>query len=283
MAAIQDISDLINKSTSGNNGNPQNIFWHKVNRVAGVAATNPIAGRLASLWRYDGQPGGGSIPTVGEITTSATSGAMPIVSATGGRDLYMTQAWGTGTVAGTLLLYDRLYHIGGLNGTTTTAQTVQGSPASPQLTRNVSGLGNFAFVEIYTAIGTTSRNITMSYTNELGVSGRTSVATAIGAAGFLEISRVILLTLQSGDKGIQSVQSVTINTSTGTAGNFGVTIGKIIGYIGVGAPGAPGWRDYIVGLPGIPLIEPGACLSLLWSPNTTTAPEVLGGFSLVES
>jgi hypothetical protein len=43
MAAITDLSDLINLQTGGNNGNLENIFFHKVPRVAGVAATAPMA------------------------------------------------------------------------------------------------------------------------------------------------------------------------------------------------------------------------------------------------
>ena len=48
MAAIADLSELINLQTGGNNGNPENIFYHKVGRVAGAAATAPAA-RLSTI------------------------------------------------------------------------------------------------------------------------------------------------------------------------------------------------------------------------------------------
>lgn len=278
MAAIADLSDLINRSTGGASGTPQNQFWFKSARINGAAATANIAGRPASLWRYDGHPGAGAIPGAVAVPTNATAGALPFASPGGGRESWMVQAWATSLVGGTLLLYDRLLHIGGLSGTVTGAQTVGGV-----LTRNTGGAGNFVMAEIYTIIGTTARTITMSYTNQAGTTGRVSTAVAVGGTGFREVTRAILLPLQANDTGVQAVATTTLSASTGTAGSYGITVCKPIAYIGVGAPGAAGWRDYITGLPGIPQIEAGACLSLLWFPQLVTAPELFGGYSIVEA
>lgn len=278
MAALTDLSDLINRASGGNAGTPQNVFFFKAARVAGAAATAPIAGRPASLWTYDGHPAGGSTPGAVAAPDNTTAGALPFTSAGGGRASWLTQAWATGLVGGTIVLYDRLLHIGGLSGTVTTAQTVGGT-----LTRNTGGAGNMVMAEIYTIIGTTGTTITMSYTNQSGTSGRTSTAVAIGATGFREVTRAIVLPLQSGDTGVQAVASATVLATTGTAGNFGITVFKPLAYLAIGAPGAPGWRDFITGLPGIPAIDSGACLSLLWFPATTTAPEIFGGYSIVEA
>lgn len=277
MTALTDISDLINRSTGGNNGTPQNVFWHKQPRIAGAAAPSPIAGRPASLWQYDGQPSAGAAPTTVAAPTNATTGALPFTSAGGGRESWMTQAWATALTGGTLILYDRLLHIGGLSGTVTTAQTVGGT-----ITRNTGGKGNFAFAEIYTQIGSTATTITMSYTDQDGNSGNTSTGVVFGGTNFREATRAIFLPLAANDSGIQSIQSVTLAASTTTAGNFGIVMGRILAYIGVGVAGAAGWRDYITGLPSIPKIDDGSCLSLLWMPIGTTAPEILGGFSIVE-
>lgn len=278
MAAIADLSDLINRSTGGNSGTPQNVFFHKVARVAGAAATAPIAGRWASLWTYDGQPAGGSAPGAVAAPTNATTGALPFTTAGGGRESRMVQTWATGLVAGTVLLYDRLLHISGLSGTTTTAQTVGGT-----ITRNTGGAGNMAFIEVYSIIGTTGTTVTMQYTNSAGTGTRVSTATTIGGTGYREVTRAIMMPLQAGDTGIQGVDNIDLLASTGTAGNIGLTVFKPLAYCGIGASGAFGWRDFVTGLPGIPQIEDGACLSLLWSPSTTTAPEVFGGYSIVEA
>ena len=168
MAAITDLSDLINLQTGGNNGNPENIFYHKVPRVAGAAATNPIGGRGCSFWTYEGMPTGGAVPTTGSIPNRTTQGAIPFTPATGGRDKHLINTSITPFISGVYLLYDRLFHEGGLDGTSTAAQTVQGSPASPALTRYTGGTGNIAFYEIYTQIGATTTTLTMTYTNQAG-------------------------------------------------------------------------------------------------------------------
>jgi hypothetical protein len=277
MAAIADLSDLINRATGGASGTPQNVFWYKSARIAGAAATATIAGRPATLWRYDGHPGAGAIPGAVSVPTNATQGALPFTSPGGSRESWMIQNWATGLVGGTLLMYDRLLHIGGLSAVTT-SHTIGGT-----LTRNTTGQGNFAMAEIYTAIGATARTITMSYTNQAGTDSRTSTAVAIGSTGFLEATRAILLPLQATDTGIRAVASATLSGTTGTAGSWGFVVGRPIAYIGIGAPGAAGWRDYITGLPGLPKIDAGACLSLLWFPQTTTVPEFFGGYSIVEA
>jgi hypothetical protein len=281
MAAITDLSDLINRQTGGNNGTPENVFFHKVPRVAGAAATAPIAGRACSLWTYDGMPAGGATPTAAAIPTSTTTGAIPFTNAGGTREKWLISANITPTVAGVYLLYDRLFHIGGLNATLTTAQTVQGSPATPALTRNTSGDGTFAFYEIYTIIGATAATLTMTYTNQAGTGSRTSTIN-IGSTGFREVTRAQRIPLAAGDSGIQSVRQIQLSASTTTAGNFGITIARPIAWIPVGAAGIAGWRDYTTGLPGIPKIDNDACLSLMFIPGAATATELFGMVGMVE-
>jgi hypothetical protein len=86
MGIITDLSDLIHRQSGGSNGSPENIFFHKVPRVAGVAATVPIAGRGCSLWTYDGMPAGGAVPTSGAIPDRSTTGAIPFTPAGGSRE-----------------------------------------------------------------------------------------------------------------------------------------------------------------------------------------------------
>jgi hypothetical protein len=281
MAAITDLSDLINRQSGGNSGTPNNLFYHKVPRVAGVAATAPIIGRGCSLWTYDGMPAGGAVPTSGAIPDRTTTGALPFLVATGGRDTHLIGASITPVTAGVFLLYDRLFHIGGLSGTSTAAQTVQGSPASPALTRNTGGAGNMAWYEIYTIVGTSAAVMTMNYTNQAGTSGQTSTIN-IGTTGFREVTRAQRIQLAAGDTGIRAINTVTLSTTTGTVGNFGITIAQPLAWIPVGAAGTAGWRDYTTGLPGIPVINPDACLALMFIPAAATAPEVWGSLATIE-
>jgi hypothetical protein len=281
MAALTDLSDLINRQSGGNSGTPNNLFWHKVPRVAGEAATAPIAGRGCSLWRYDGMPAGGAVPTVAAIPDRTTTGALPFLVATGGRDTHLIGASITPLTAGVYLLYDRLFHIGGLSGTSTADQTVQGSTPSPALTRNTNGQGNIAWYEIYTAIGTSSQTLTMTYTDQDGNTGQTSTIN-IGATGFREVSRAQRIPLAAGDTGMRAVEKVKLTASTGALGNFGITIAQPLAWIPVGVAGTAGWRDYTTGLPGIPVINPDACLALMFIPAVATAPELWGCLATVE-
>lgn len=281
MAAITDLSDLIHRQSGGSNGSPNNLFFHKVPRVAGVAATAPIAGRGASLWTYDGMPAGGAVPTAVEIPDRSLQGAIPFTAATGGRDLHLIGASITPLTAGVYLLYDRLMHIGGLSGTSTADQDVQDEPPSVAITRNTGGKGNIAWYEIYSIIGTSGTTLTMTYTNQAGTSAQTSTIN-IGSTGFREVTRAQRIPLAAGDTGIRAIEKVKLTATTATAGNFGITLAQPLAWLPVGSAGTAGWRDYTTGLPGIPVIDPNACLALMFIPAVATAPEVWGCLATIE-
>jgi len=281
MAALTDLSDLINRMSGGNSGTPENIFFHKVPRTAGAAVTGPIAGRGASLWIYDGMPAAGATPGATSIPNKTTTGAIPFTAPGGGREKLLIGASVTPVIAGVYLLYDRLLHVGGLNATLTTDQTVQGTTPSPALTRNTGGVGNMAFYEVYSLIGSTATTLTMTYTDQDGNTGQTSTI-SIGGTGFREVTRMQRIPLAAGDSGIRAIDKIALTATTGAAGNFGVTIAQPLAWIPVGAGGSMGWRDYTTGLPGIPAIDSNACLALMYIPNVATATELMGCLSFVE-
>jgi hypothetical protein len=271
MAAFNDLSDVINRMTGGNSGNPENIFLWIDNRIDSVAASATVAGKWTSLWRYNKSRGGsGAVPSTPVAPDNTTRGGLMHTDASGGRDKWLLGHGAISSAPGALLLYDRLLHDGGLLGNNTSAQTVGGT-----LTRNTGGEGNQIWVEIYTLIGTTATTITASYTNQAGVSGRTTKPVAIGGTGNREAERMLPLPLQDGDTGVQSVQTITLAGTTATAGNIGITIIKPIGIAIITASGTGFWRDYVSGLPGLPKIDPGACLSAAILMNSTTAPQML--------
>lgn len=266
MAAITDLSDLVNRMTGGNSGTPENIFAFKAFTIAGTA-DSWNAGGLYSTWLYDGFPGPGSAPGAAAIPTSATAGAIPFTNPGGGRTKWLVQASaiaGDTSAVGGLLLYDRLLHISGLSGTTITAQNVQTSSPTPALTRYTGGTGNQIMVEIYTAIGTTARTITASYTNQAGTTGRTTPAFPIGGSSggpTQDANACFILPLQAGDTGVRAVESVTISASTGTAGNFGVNIIHPLSWLLPNYSGGNAQRDFTVGPGGLPEIQTNACLA----------------------
>ena len=286
MAPIADLSTLINKVSGGGGGTRETIFLFKTNRVAGATASVLVTGRLNSLWRMDGTPQGGDVPTSAAIPDNTTNGSLKQTSNTSGYEKFIYSYCMSSLNAASFILYDRLMHCGGLSGTVTTAQTVQGDPASPGLTRyntNSTCVGNMIMVEIYTALGTTQRTITASYTNQAGTANQTTIATPIGSANFNNAYRAFFLPLADGDTGVQAVKDVTISASTGGPGNFGVSIVRPLAMIGTMETGGTGFRDFTVGLPGLPEVESGACLAMLVIPSNNANYECYGGLSLVES
>jgi hypothetical protein len=282
MAAIADLSALINRMSGGNSGTPENEWFYVSGRASGAAATATITGRWCSLWTYDKSYGTGAAPGAAAVPTNATTGALPITNPGGGRQKWLVQAACNSLTSGTVLLYDRLLHVSGFNGTLTTAQTVQGASPSPAITRNTSGVGNFAFYEIYTIIGTTGTTLTMTYTNQSDVNTRTSTIN-IGATNFREVSRAQFIPLASGDTALKAIDKIQLAASTTTAGNFGITMGRPLAYLPIGVAGGTGWRDFTTGLPGIPEIDTNACLSFLWLPSSTTPTELFGCLSTIEA
>lgn len=282
MAAIASLSDLVNRMSGGNNGTPETVFAFKVARASGVAPATPSAGRAFSYWTYDGMPAAGAAPTAGAIPTRTTDGALPFTAPGGSRQKWLVNVAAVPVIPGTLVLYDRLYHIGGLSGTLTTDQTVQGSTPSPALTRNTGGVGNHVFYEIYSQIGSTSRTLTVTYTDQDGNTGQTTTIN-IGGTDFAAATRIQRIPLAAGDTGVRAVEKVAINASTGTAGNFGITIARPIAQISIGTVSSGNWRDFTTGLPGLPEIDSNACLAMYYTPATASLSEMWLTYSMVEA
>jgi hypothetical protein len=180
------------------------------------------------------------------------------------------------TIGVHFILYDRLLHCGGMSGTVTTAQNCGGS-----ITRYTDGLGNKIWLEIYTTVGATPQTVTAIYVNENGAT-HTTQATAIGGATLDKTqSRIIALPLQAGDRGVKSVTSVTLSGSTGTAGNFGVTIAHPLCTTMFGI--VSGLERIFDGYPSAIEILTDACLGIAEFGARGIIPNVYGQISFVEA
>lgn len=178
----------------------------------------------SSLWRSVGKPDQGAVPTTAAAPDRTTLGTIQQPNAGAGNEQFLSLFHLQAQNRSAILIADRLSHQGGLSAIVTTAQTTNLPTAA--LTRYTTGEGVFAAVEIYTIIGTTATTITMSYTNSAGTSGRTSQPVVFGGTNRREVSKLIPMSLQSGDTGVRAVASVTVLATTGTAGAFGVTLYK---------------------------------------------------------
>jgi len=278
MAAIQNLSDLVFLLTSGA---AQHIFDYKDARVGAGGAASPVAGRLTSLWQYNGARGQGSVASAsGENPVNTTNGSLKQVDPAGGKQLWLVGVAAACNAVGTLFLFDRLAAESGNSGTVTTAQTLTG--CSVNRYTGAESVGNQIFIEITTAVGATGTTVTASYTNQDGTAGRTTTATSFGATGLNEAQRLIMLPLQAGDTGVRSVESVTVLATTGTAGDFTVLILRPLPVLPLPVIGQGAVRDSISGLPGLIEIKTDACLQWAWLANTTTVPSFHAHVVLVE-
>ena len=124
MAAISDLSDLINRRTGGNSGAPEDIWVYLDGRVGAAGATAPVAGRYTSFWQYNkNRMGQGAAPAASAVPTNATNGSLGQTNPAGGAQKFLTGSGCSFNANCGIFVYDRLVHSGGLSGVTTTAQT----------------------------------------------------------------------------------------------------------------------------------------------------------------
>ena len=240
-----------------------------------VSMTAKAAGTFQSLWTAAGLPAAGANPAslAMVIPTSATAGALPFVNPAIGLS-YISKIGSSQQTIGTLILYDRIAHSSGLNGTLTTAQAVNGAA----LTRHTTGEDVELFLEVYAPTGATASNVTISYTNSAGVAGRKTPAVAMQVTPV--VGQMLPIPLQEGDTGIKSVQSVTLSASTATAGNFGITLVKRIAEIPITVAGAGVVLDPFA--LGFPQIENDACLSFMVVTSTTSTGFITGTINIAQ-
>ena len=277
MGAIADLDTFINLTTDGGAVAGDRIWSHKWDRVAGTQISF-LQNRDYSLWTFDGQPSAGVAPGAVAVPTNTTDGGLKQVDPTGGRQkwLHCMLNWLTNAQC-SVMLYDRLLHISGLSGTVTTAQNVGGA-----ITRYTGSeaWNNQAWVEIYSPIGATPTTLSMNYTDQDGNAATSTNLTTIGGTAFAEQCRAYPINLASGDSGVRGVTDVTLTATTGTAGDFGITILRPLAQINVAQVGGGGLRTY---LESIPEIKAGACLAMMITPHTVAVNRFGMGFAMVEA
>lgn len=275
MGAFVDYNDLKSKM------NAPSQSYDYVKRVTTAAAS--LSSYCMSGWTMPGNPRAGSAPAASAVCNRTTVGALGQLNPTGG-DLRMwvdsvLGGYTTGSVAGVGIQFiDRLVHMGGLNGTLTTAQTVSTSA----LTRSTGGAR--CALEIYTAIGATGTTATLSYTNQAGTAGRTSQPVSIGAAGRNNAAKFLPIQLQAGDTLVQAVASLTLAATTGTVGNFGVTLYEpLTPIMQIGTSAVPGsghplldWGGWVASIPA------DACVMALFYTSGALTLDIGMGLNFME-
>jgi hypothetical protein len=241
---------------------------------------NRTAADMVSLWYGIGYDKLGELPTTTAYCNKNTVGALPIPTILETEKLYIAKFSEVSSVIGNLMLFDRLSHMGGLNGTLTTLQSVNLDIVGPssQGRCKTDGTDVQWYLEWYIATGTTARNITITYTNQDNVSGRI-VTYALPATRRESFCFPIFPNLQ--DTGIKSIESIQLNGTTGIVGNFGVTARKYI----LGCPNMVLGTGCILDYASTGLFELKGmeCLELLYFCGSTATGNILGNITFIKS
>lgn len=198
--------------------------------VAKTVARTAVATGWYSLFDLAGNPGSGVLAgtstTAGVVPTDATAG-VPVIDAFGGAATgYLAQVDFGCSVACRMKLADMVFKAGAYGfaaGTTALA-------AQPSYAARMPG-GAFPNTQIWIEVSTafltgTAWQVQVTYTNQSGVAARSTVITAAAAAAAMTLGRMYQLALQSGDSGVQKIDSVIVtNGGTAmTAGAFNVLV-----------------------------------------------------------
>lgn len=247
-----------------------------------ASIASQAAGTYVSLWRATGQPGQGAIPAAAAACNHLTVGGMGFtqqVAPATSYGAYLEAA--TGNASMTLEIHDRLAHMGGLNGTLTTAQTV-GIDFSTLTTNNMAeriGDANYSdiqwWLEWYTATGSTAVTATVAVTYNDGTTGTLSVSLAATRPASLMIPLNGLIPAAGAGKFIRAITSVTLSATTGTAGSFGVTATRPRMTIGCPIANCKFVADWAQ--LGLPAIYNSSCLFPIVLTSTTSSGTVRGG------
>lgn len=237
-----------------------------------ASLANGAAGQFFSMWTAGGTPGAGAAPTTAKICTRALTGALGFAPQTPPATSYIgwlraassnaTQSWE---------IHDRVADIGGLVGNVATSQPVNldVGPAGlnvPAERRGSEDYGDLIFwLEVYTALGATGVNATVNVTYDNGTTGNLA-AIALGATP--RQGRMYQLVPAVAGRSIRAVNSVTLSATTGTAGNFGVTVTRP--RTGVDTFAANKYEAYDWRQLGVPEAPNDSCLQFIALCSTTS-------------
>jgi len=236
-----------------------------------------VAGRPWSTWALAGNPGAGSFNgTLAGVALDSTSaqvnGQIPFTNPVSGNS-YLARFQAGATIAGTLLLCDRLWHNGGFTITSNTSQTVNsaGFPAR-DLNGSTNGDGVLLGLEISAAAGAAAPTITVGYTNQSGTASRSAVnsfptANSPAAGSFFPIG------LQAGDTGVRSVQTLQLSASW-VSGTMNLVAYRVLAALELTGAYIPNAIDALTS--GFPRIYDGAVPFLVFIPSTTTTSNISG-------
>lgn len=250
--------------------------------------TAPEAAGVRYCWSKDsGSPGAWATGSPGlagrttDGTTTTDAGCVPIWTPTG--SLFLTGFDMTATVACQMQLIDVLWVNTGAVVTTLTAQTVN-SVTLPARDLNGSTNGEGIYAGILVTGATTNvgavTNTTLTYTNSDNVGSRTATMASFPATAV--VGTFVPFQLAGGDRGIRSIQSVTLGTSY-AAGSISLIMYRQVATCNVQLANVSGASSLTQApvTPGIRLFN-GSCLLPFGLASATTATTIMGTVTIME-
>lgn len=245
-------------------------YWYSTSKDAG----------FPGAWS-PGTPGVNGRVTDG--TTSTDNGCLTIANpSTGGN--YVTEVIMGSSINHQHLFFDVLWVNTGLVVTTTTAQAIT-TPTLPARDINGNTNGEGCMIGLLTTTANTNAavisNTTVNYTNSDGTAGRTATLSAIVGSQRPATPVVGTLTwfnLQAGDKGVQSIEGITLGTSYG-AGAISLLIARDVATIGTTLVNVSATRS--MGNPGVRIYN-GSCILHCNLASATTATFYSGELTVME-
>jgi hypothetical protein len=211
-----------------------------------------------------------------------TPGYLPIPATETGQRLYLAGIQGMQRgQRGTVIVIDRLWHSQdtAIVMATTTAQTINSNIFPVRdLDNSANGRGVFLGIEVSAADTGNAANvttITCTYVNSAGDLDRTATLNLFPAT--CRRSWFGMFTLQDGDLGVRSVNTVTLGTSLGATGNVSLVAFRMITLLPIEAQRDIERNDAIT--IGLPKLANGTCLNLLYLPNSATVAQVVGSIT----
>lgn len=271
-------------------------MWSKI-------ITNSTVGRYHHTFLMSGNPSNGTYPGAAKAATAITGGSSPSIA--GGiitcpdpvalHDALLTNLKvmaGTASLNGSLILCDLLASYNSFDFNSAAAQPTTITPTTGNLilTRYTNGRGVMILADVQTGLGATPRGYTVTYTDETGATGTTPSHTTIASAAvaqvpYAQVTAGPFMTLAAGDKGVKSIQSLTIAVGGTGAGTVALSLVKPLAVLNAAMFTTTSHIfGELKGLEELTAVEilTGAALTWVWVPANATNATIFGSVDKVD-
>jgi hypothetical protein len=240
-----------------------------------------VIGRPYTPFYAAGIPSAAVAPTPGIDGVAVTSyaGQIPFTNPSAGQNTYLARFVAfPANQGGSITLADRLWHNSGINITSTSAQPIV-SPTFPARDNNGSsnGEGVLLGVEVSSTTGAGTPGISVSYTSSNNTSGTASNIFTVSASS--PTGTFYPLSLASGDKGVKSIQSITL-TQSWTSGTIHLVAYRPLVTVTSIAAGTSGVVDALTS--GLPRMYDNTVPFLIFTPAATTSTGFVGTLTVTQ-